>query len=169
MLLPPPNSLPPCCATGPSAEHGALVPWPGPEDPAALADGSLVVAATTPAPGVVVVRAIGEIDLLTAPGWRRVLVGAIRIASPASEAVAPLPGSGTRSLLVCDLSPVTFLGASGLDVLVELDELGTRHGIDLRVVAASRHVRRVLQLTGLDRRFRVEPRLERAVAPTPAS
>ena len=60
-------SFPRCCPIdSPSGERGRLVGWPGP-DPVELADGSLVVSATAPRAGVVVVRAVGEIDLLTAP------------------------------------------------------------------------------------------------------
>ena len=158
----------------PSGEHGGLVSWPGPHDPTELADGSLVLAATAPRPGVVVVRAIGEIDLLTAPCWRRMLSAATRVAT-ASSSEAPehrvdIPDIGgrpeprPRPRLVCDLSPVTFLGASGLAVLVDLAEYARCCGdTDLRVVVAGGHVLRVLRLTGLDRRLTIEARLDQAV------
>jgi anti-sigma B factor antagonist len=140
------------CAAG---GHTGLAPWPG---PAELADGSLAIATTAPRRAVLVVRAVGEIDLLTAPAWRRVLTTATRaLAATRLDDAAPE--------LVADLSPVTFLGASGLDVLVELAEQTARHHVRLRVVATGRRVRRPLQLTGLDRHLAVETRLEDAVVP----
>ena len=150
----PSGAVSPTPATGaPSAGHGGLAPWPGPA-PADLADGSLVVSATSPRAGVVVARAIGEIDLLTAPGWRWVLAAAVRMLGS---------GSARGSRLVCDLSPVTFLGASGLDVLVDLAEQCGQAGVDLRVVAGNRRVSRVLRLSTLDRHLAVDDRIERAV------
>ena len=166
-----------------SCRHGELVPWPGP-DPAELAEGSLVVSATVPRSGVVVVRAVGEIDLLTAPGWRRVLTGAVRVlASETFAAARPgleglgwdssdLDGAGGPAArpvprLVCDLSPVTFLGASGLGVLVDLAVDTAQAGIALRVVAGNRRVDRALHLTMLDRRLAIHRRLEHAVSADP--
>ena len=146
-----------------SGDHGRLSAWPGP-DPVELADGSLVVSATSPRPRVIVVRAIGEIDLLTAPAWRRTLDAAVRIAaSPARVGDADRP----TPRLVCDLSATTFLGATGIGVLIDLAEQAVAAGVELRVVAGTRAVRRLLGLTGLDQRLAVETGLEHAVVPTP--
>jgi anti-anti-sigma factor len=115
---------------------------------------------------VIVVRAIGEIDLLTAPAWRRTLDAAVRIAtSPAAvgRAVRPAPR------LVCDLSATTFLGATGIGVLVDLAERTAASGVELRVVVSSRPVRRLLGLTGLDQTVAIESGLEHAVMPAPSS
>ncbi|NMO93236.1 anti-sigma factor antagonist [Actinomycetospora sp. TBRC 11914] len=139
------------CATG---DHGSAAPWPG---PAELADGSLAVATTAPGPATVVVRAIGEIDLLTAPAWRR----ALHAAADDLESTPVTPGRVPE--LVCDLSPVSFLGASGLDVLVEIAEEVQHRSVGLRVVAPGRRVRRPLEITGLDRHLRVEPRLDQVL------
>jgi anti-sigma B factor antagonist len=151
------RAVPPTCPCHDcdSGGHTGLAPWPG---PAELADGSLAIATTAPRPSVLVVRAIGEIDLLTAPAWRRVLAAATRsLASTRLDDAAPE--------LVCDLSPVSFLGASGLDVLVVLAEEAARRRVRLRVVAPGRRVRRPLELTGLDRHLAIETRLDEAVAP----
>lgn len=145
--------------------------WPGP-DPVELADGSLVLCATAPRAGVVVVRAIGEIDLLTAPAWRRMLSAAVFIAaSPAPPGsgvpaeAAPVAAGRCTPRLVCDLTAVTFFGVSGLNVLVGLVVLAAEHGVELSVVTDDRGlVGRLLRVSGLDRRVAVRKRLEDAVA-----
>ena len=170
---------------GEGDRHGKLVRWPGPDPLTDEPEGSLVVAASTPRPGVAVLRAVGEIDLLTAPGWRRLLTAAgrvLRLDPPPAPQLSPSPdhrpGEGARCLpavppiaprLVCDLSPVSFLGASGLDVLVELAEHCSQAEIDLRVVADSSAVLRPLRITGLDQRLVVHDSLEGAVQATAAS
>lgn len=162
-----------CPAGRPHCAHSALVTWPGP-DPAELAAGSLAISTTTPRSGVVIVRAIGEIDLLTAPAWRRRLVTASRIArSPIPSGTAgTAAGSADHRArrLVCDLSSVTFLGAAGLTVLLELTTPTGEHDLELVLVAPGRSpVRRLLELSGLDRRLTLHQDLSPALsaAPTP--
>lgn len=130
-----------------------------------------MVSTTAPRTGVVVVGAVGEIDLLTAPGWRRMLTAAAGMAGsappeptePRTDTSTGLAHRGPAPRLVCDLSPVTFLGASGLTVLVELAAYSTQIGVDLRVVAGNQPVRRLLERTALDRHLMVDTRLDRAV------
>jgi anti-anti-sigma factor len=174
-----PTSLSCSCSADPgSAPHGLLVRWPGP-DPVALADGSLVISATAPRTGVVVLRAIGEIDLVTAPAWRRTLGAAVRIVGgavppgPAAESaesaedIAAVPRR-TPNRLVCDLSAVTFLGARGLDVLAELMAETAEHGVELVLVVDPRGlVRRLLSIADLDGGVPVCHQLEQAVAAAP--
>lgn len=149
-------------------------PWPA-RGAGQVPDGSLVVSSTSPRSGVVVLRAIGEIDLLTAPSWARMGRAACRLLadrhsdtpevgdhSPVAHRVPA--GSAPAGRLVCDLSAVGFLGASGLAVLVELAEETAAHGLVLSVVADTRAVRRPLSLTGLDRRVSVVSALSEAVA-----
>lgn len=124
---------------------------PAPDGASELADGSLTVSATSPRDAVMVVRAIGEVDLLTAPAWRRVLTAAARVLAP-----------GPASRLVCDLSSVSFLGASAIGVLVELAEAHCS-GTDLVLACPPGQAQRLLALTGLDRRFPVADRLDEAV------
>jgi anti-sigma B factor antagonist len=81
----------------------------------------------------VVVHATGEIDMLTAPALR-------------TRLDEHLP---TASLLVLDLSQVTFLGSAGLAVLVAAKEDADRLGHTLRLVPGSRIVTRALEATGL--------------------
>jgi anti-anti-sigma factor len=171
-----PTPLPCSCSADPgSPPHGLLVRWPGP-DPVALADGSLVISATAPRAGVVVLRAIGEIDLVTAPAWRRTLGAAVRIvesavppgpAAESAEDIAAVPRR-TPNRLVCDLSAVTFMGARGLDVLAELMAQTAEHGVELVLVVDPRGlVRRLLSIADLDGRVPVCHQLEQAVAGSP--
>ncbi|MFP5022717.1 STAS domain-containing protein [Pseudonocardia phyllosphaerae] len=81
----------------------------------------------------VVVGVYGEVDTMTAP----VLTERI------SEQL------GRASLLVVDLSPVTFLGSAGLAALVEGKENAEKAGIRLRLVCGSHAVTRALEATNL--------------------
>lgn len=130
----------------------------------------LLVSVTYPAADLALVGAAGEIDRRTSPRWARTLAEACAAltllagAPPAGSHSRPgdrLHGRGpaTARRMVCDLSEVTLLDAAGLGVLVELAGLAARGRIELRLVVATRPVRRVLELTGLDREFRVERRL----------
>jgi anti-anti-sigma factor len=67
------------------------------------------------------------------------------------------------SILVIDLTEVTFLGSSGLAVLVKArDQAGLRTLV--RVVANSQVTLRPLRITALDRLLAVCPSVEHAVA-----
>jgi anti-sigma B factor antagonist len=92
----------------------------------------------------VVVTAKGEIDLATAPEFRRAMRQACGIVAPPRHVVA-------------DLSGVRFLGSMGLQVLAETFDLCREHHTPLQVVATTRAVLRPLQLTGLDRILDVVP------------
>jgi anti-anti-sigma factor len=121
---------------------------------------------------VVVVRAVGEIDLLTAPAWRRTLGAAARgVGSPNSAppvarsgSISVGPDRGRTPRLVCDLSAASFFGATGLGVLVEVAPHATELGVELVVVADDHgSVDRLLRMSGLDRVVEVRRRLEDAV------
>jgi anti-anti-sigma factor len=82
----------------------------------------------------VIVRAAGELDMLTTPRLR-------------SRLFAHL-AAGQH--VVLDLSEVTFLSASGLQVLVEADDAARDLGISLHVTGAgNRAVTRPMEITGL--------------------
>ncbi|HEV2779984.1 MAG TPA: anti-sigma factor antagonist [Actinophytocola sp.] len=86
----------------------------------------------------VVVRAAGEIDLVSAPEFRSHLERACAHATPPEHVVA-------------DLTGVSFLGSAGLSVLLDIDERCRNRHTPLRVVATSPGTVRPLQVTGLDR------------------
>jgi len=87
---------------------------------------------------VVVVTVRGELDSATAP----------EVTTYLQRETAP----GVRALAL-DLSEVTFLASSGIQMLVSaLREDGGVDG-DLHLIAPSRAVRRILRLLGLDQVF----------------
>jgi anti-sigma B factor antagonist len=83
--------------------------------------------------GVRVMHVVGEIDTLTAPVLRE------RV----NEQLAQV------SLLVLDLTDVTFLGSAGLAVLVAAKDEADQRKCRLRLVPGSRIVSRALEATGL--------------------
>jgi anti-sigma B factor antagonist len=81
-----------------------------------------------------VVDVAGELDTLTAPRLLDTLHTLLRQRS---------------TVLVVDLTAVTFMGSAGISVLVETHQHATPH-IDLRVVAATPVTLRPLHATGVD-------------------
>jgi anti-sigma B factor antagonist len=105
--------------------------------------GPMTVTPTHPRPGLALVRVIGEVDVLTGPRLRDVLG---RSLADVADAVF---GEDAPSV-VCDLEGVTFLGATGLDVLVDTQQRATARGVALVLVAHHRSVLRPFRLTALD-------------------
>jgi anti-sigma B factor antagonist len=101
--------------------------------------------------GVPVVRALGEIDVSTAPRLHSELL-AVRIDAPK---------------VVVDLAEVSFLDSTGLGVLVE--EMKRRRSVTsdatLDLVVTRPQIRKVLEVTGLVEVFAVHDSLDDAVAP----
>jgi len=83
-----------------------------------------------------VIRLSGEIGVLTAHALRERLLGSLRFSS---------------SLLVLDLSGVSFADASGLAVLVGVQRRAKSMGITLALTAPCPYVSRLLRVSGLDR------------------
>jgi anti-anti-sigma factor len=103
----------------------------------------------------VVVRAVGEIDLVSAP----VLAAALR--AGCATVCRPHP-------LVVDLTGVRLFSAAGLAVLATTKRQCHERGVPLRVVATHRGVLRPLRITGMDALFDVTSSLAKAIAPDPA-
>lgn len=120
----------------------------GMRDPDALGTG-LIVAPTQPRRGLVLVRVIGEVDMLTAPRLSDVLEGALATVAAESGAAT----SDREPSVVCDLGGVTFFGASGLDVFATAHRAAVGRDVRLVVVAGHRTVVRPFRLTALDRRI----------------
>jgi anti-sigma B factor antagonist len=93
--------------------------------------------------GQVCVSVVGEIDLLTA-------------ASLVEAATEPLPKSPT--VLVLDLSQVTFCDSAGVAALVKIYHKATATGAELRIRGARDMVRHVLEISGVDRVITLEDR-----------
>lgn len=96
------------------------------------------------------VAVTGELDLANAPRLR--------------QEVHRLTAGG-HARLVLDLSGVEFIDSAGLGVVVGALKRVRTQGGALRVVTPPAHVRRVLDLTRLDRILDLYPDAETAVAP----
>jgi anti-sigma B factor antagonist len=108
---------------------------------------------------VFVVSVIGEADLRTAPTLERELQDVLRL--------------GGRSAAL-DLAGVGFIDSTALGLLLRYQPRFRAGGGDLVIVTDDRRVLRTLEITGLDRIFRIERRLGDAVgelvaAPGPPS
>ena len=91
-----------------------------------------------------VVTVAGEVDVETAPRLRKALISAGDVPAP---------------MVVVDLREVTFLDSTGLGVLVAGLKRARENGGDLRLVATSSHILRMLAITRLDSVFSVYPDL----------
>ncbi|GLY38092.1 hypothetical protein Amsp01_041160 [Amycolatopsis sp. NBRC 101858] len=103
--------------------------------------------------GAVVLAFTGELDLATTPDARA-------IALQAHEEAA----AATRKLLVIDLRTVTFLASVGLELLADHRARSTRTGVTIALVATTRTVTRVLDITGVDALFTIYADIETALA-----
>jgi anti-sigma B factor antagonist len=99
--------------------------------------------------GVGVVELTGEIDLYTAPRFKDDLVAVIN--------------EGAHEVVV-DLAGVTFIDSTALGVLIS--GVKRLHEVDgrLLIVAASRPVVRILEITGLDRVLSIYATRDEALA-----
>jgi anti-anti-sigma factor len=111
-----------------------------------------------------------QLTLTDGPGHRTATVaGDIDISTAGALQVFLahcLYGAASPCDLVVDLSAVTFMGASGLTVLVRADALARDLGVRFRLGAASGCVTRILKVTGLSRRFMPSPAAPAGIAGT---
>ena len=92
-----------------------------------------------------VLRLAGEVDVATAPRLRDRLVQLVNEGPPK---------------LVVDLSGLSFIDSMGLGALVSGLKRARAHDGDLRLVGASDHVAKVLEITRLDQAFVVGDTVE---------
>ncbi len=69
----------------------------------------------------------------------------------------------TTSLVIVDLSGVTFCDASGLALLVGIRRRAALHGLTVTLAAPRPNVAKLLRVTGLNRAFTVHPTLTSAL------
>lgn len=110
---------------------------------------SLAVATAVPAPGVLLLTPVGELDLQTAAQLRAVFDREV-------DAV-PCPR------VVVDLAGVGFLGSAGVAVLLDLADAARARGGRIALAAPSAPARRVLGLLRLERELPVSATLEEAL------
>ncbi|RCG28655.1 anti-sigma factor antagonist [Sphaerisporangium album] len=82
----------------------------------------------------------GTIDIFTSQALRERLLGALR---------------SSTSLLILELSGVSFIDASGLAVLVGIQHRAKSMGITLALASPPPYMSRLLRVTGLDRSLRM--------------
>jgi anti-sigma B factor antagonist len=118
---------------------------PSPSEDVVPSADLLAVAVLPLSPFTLVCAVSGEVDVWTAPDLRDRLLEQIRFAGPD---------------LVVDLGGVSFFGAAGLDVLVEVKAAADVSGVGFVIVARTRPVLLPLTLTGLDLVFDVYPHVD---------
>lgn len=98
--------------------------------------------------GVAIAEVTGDIDMSTVAGLR--------------ERLFVLADSGDP--LIIDLNQVTFIDSTGLGVLVNAARRAGRHGGRLHAVCSMPQPRRLLWLTGVDRRIPLSDTVDGALA-----
>ena len=96
-----------------------------------------------------VAKVSGDLDIATAPSLREQLVGAV---------------TDGRVHLVLDLTGVGFLDSTGLGVIVGVLKRARTLGGDLRLVCPGTAVRRVFEVTALDRTMPLAMTVDEALA-----
>lgn len=102
-----------------------------------------------PLDGVVVLAVAGEVDLHVAPSLRE------RLRSGVDDA---------ERAVVLDLSQVTFLDSMALSVIVAAGKRARGRGLELRLAVPRPEIRRVFEITLLDRIFPLDGTREGALA-----
>jgi anti-sigma B factor antagonist len=111
----------------------------------------ITVTTRTAGEQTVVVEVGGEVDMLTSPQLR-------------SAALTQLADGA--QLIVLALDGVTFLGTSGLAVLIEVREAAHQAGVELRLACTGRRVLRPLSIAGLVPMFDIHDTVEDALQQT---
>ena len=132
-------------------------PNPPADPPAARrsgdADDQITLSSYRPASGQIVIEVGGEVDMLTSPQLRAAVL----------EQFEP---SANIELVVLGMDKVTFLGTSGLAVLIEVREAAHMAGVELRLACTARRVLRPLTIAGLVSLFDIHDSQEAALAAT---
>jgi anti-sigma B factor antagonist len=97
---------------------------------------------------VIIAEVSGAVDLTTVAGLR--------------ERLYPLAGEAQP--LIVDLNQVTFMDSTGLGVLVGTVRIVEEHGGSLHAVCSQPHTRKLLWLTGVDRRIPLSMTVDDALA-----
>src|SRR5215204_5054702 len=98
--------------------------------------------------GWTVVSVYGELDVATSPTLRERLIS--------------LVGKGSARL-VLDLEGVDFLDSTGLGTIISALKRARTHGGDMRLVCTQPRIKRLFEITGLDKAVPLMPTLDAAV------
>jgi anti-sigma B factor antagonist len=96
-----------------------------------------------------VARIDGDVDVASAPRVREQLISIVTERTP---------------FVILDLDGVGFLDSTGLGVIVGVLKRARTHGGDLRLVCTQPNVRRVFEITALDRTMPLSASPEEAVS-----
>jgi anti-sigma B factor antagonist len=116
-------------------------------------DDQITLGQRSPAPGQVVIEVGGEVDMLTSPQLR-------------SAVIEQFGTEAGVELVVLALDGVSFLGTSGLAVLIEVREAAHAAGVELRLACTARRVLRPLTIAGLVPLFDIHETVEQALTAT---
>jgi anti-sigma B factor antagonist len=117
------------------------------------ADDQITLAIQRPTPSQIVIDVGGEVDMLTSPQLRAAVMEQFE------------PSAGIE-LVVLGMDDVTFLGTSGLAVLIEVREAAHAAGVELRLACTARRVLRPLTIAGLIPLFDIHPTRDEALLAT---
>jgi anti-sigma B factor antagonist len=98
--------------------------------------------------GWTVVSVYGELDVASAPALRERLIELV---------------SGGSHLLVLDLEGLDFLDSTGLGAIISALKRARTNGGDLRLVCTQSRIRRLFEITALDKAFPLFSSLDAAV------
>jgi anti-sigma B factor antagonist len=98
--------------------------------------------------GFAVLSVRGEVDVYTAPRFR--------------ERLIELVSEGKHKIIV-DLEGVDFLDSTGLGTIISALKRARTHGGDMRLVCTQPRIKRLFEITGLDKAVPLMPTLDAAV------
>jgi anti-sigma B factor antagonist len=98
--------------------------------------------------GWTVIAVHGEIDVATSPTLRERLIDLV---------------SNGATRMVLDLEAVDFVDSTGLGTIVSVLKRARTHGGDLRLVCTEARIRRLFEITGLDKAVPLHASLEDAL------
>lgn len=116
-------------------------------------DDQITLGRRSPALGQVVIEVGGEVDMLTSPQLR-------------TAVIEQFDTEAGVELVVLALDGVSFLGTSGLAVLIEVREAAHAAGVELRLACTARRVLRPLTIAGLVPLFDIHDTVEQALTAT---
>lgn len=99
--------------------------------------------------GWAVVSLYGELDVATSPALRERLIGLINDGDPC---------------LVLDLEGLDFLDSTGLGTIISALKRARTHEGDLRIVCTQARIRRLFEITGLDKALSLFDSVDTALA-----